>query len=290
MSVRKSSLFETPSKTEGVADQILTPAFSTSKEMSTQQSTGNGKADALEQTFSKLSALVTSKSDMNANYPQCSASRSASPAKEDDNSLINGDLNYLLDREIQKVAVVPRAVLVRGHCNSTNHSSTSKSPLAAYDTTHQSCDFLAGPVFTSKQGSTISQRSSFDDSILFTNDICLGRAEVSPGKMGDGLFSAQAKVQMQARNDSEEELSSEEESLIAQSTFEIKSIFKDKARPSFLSRLHALGEEAALSESEGNDVDRSVDEGFLSRRLRVFQDITKRSVGKSNETPKVTQM
>ena len=48
-------------------------------------------------------------------------------------------MNYLLDREIQKVAFVPKTTLFKG-CNSTNHSSTSKSPLAAYGDS-QSYDF-----------------------------------------------------------------------------------------------------------------------------------------------------
>ena len=60
--------------------------------------------------------------------------------------LISGDLNYLLDREIQKVAFGAKAALVRGGCNSTNHSSFSKSPLAAYvsDCQPQSNDFAGG--------------------------------------------------------------------------------------------------------------------------------------------------
>lgn len=52
------SLFETPAKTVEARAEIQTPAFSTVKEMSTQQSTGNGKAHSIEQTFSKLSALA----------------------------------------------------------------------------------------------------------------------------------------------------------------------------------------------------------------------------------------
>ena len=57
----------------------------------------------------------------------------------------------------------------------------------------------------------------------------LGRSEVSPGKIGDGLFPM-AVLQMQEPHDSADDnneaaLSSEEENLIAQSTFEIKNIF-----------------------------------------------------------------
>ena len=99
--------------------------------------------------------------------------------------LISGDLNYLLDREIQKVAFVPKPVLVRGGCNSTNHSSFSKSPLAAYVSDHQpqSNDCMGGPGSVLKQGG--SSLSSFDD---FEGVMGVGRMEVSPGKMGEGLF------------------------------------------------------------------------------------------------------
>ena len=44
-----------------------------------------------------------------------------------------GDLNYLLDRELHKTRIIPMPVLLmQKGCNSTNHSSTNKSPLAAY--------------------------------------------------------------------------------------------------------------------------------------------------------------
>ena len=112
--------------------------------------------------------------------------------------LIEGDLNFLLDREIRHAALVPKASATHvrkcygGGCNSTNHSSTNKSPLAAYADSH-SYDYQGG-VTPSKRGSTISQRSSFDDS-LNINDIMVSsygaqemRVEVSPGKIGDGLF------------------------------------------------------------------------------------------------------
>ena len=57
-------------------------------------------------------------------------------------SLIEGDLNFLLDKEIQKVALMPKAVLFNG-CVSTHHSSTSKSPLAAYGDSHSYDTFQA---------------------------------------------------------------------------------------------------------------------------------------------------
>lgn len=94
----------------------------------------------------------------------------------------------------------------------------------------------------SKQGSTISHRSSFDDSLnipMFTNVVSadgrrpdqMMRVEVSPGKIGDGLFPPRGEEIA-----SEGGLSSEEENLIAQSTMEIKNIIGNKARPSLMSR------------------------------------------------------
>ena len=56
----------------------------------------------------------------------------SSTGSRQDRSILAGDFNYLLDREIQPVAFVPKSVLVMKGCSSTNHSSTSKSPLAAY--------------------------------------------------------------------------------------------------------------------------------------------------------------
>ena len=120
-------------------------------------------------------------------------------ADEHHKRLIEGDLNFLLDREIRHGAIAQNASAAlqvrKGYgcgCNSTNHSSTNKSPLAAYGDCH-SYEYHGG-VTPSKRGSTISQRSSFDDS-LNINEIMISsygaqemRVEVSPGKIGDGLF------------------------------------------------------------------------------------------------------
>ena len=79
----------------------------------------------------------------------------------------------------------------------------------------------------------------------------------------------------------DEGLSSEEENLIAQSTYEIRNIIGIKARPTFMSRfVDGNGEENSML-SESNE-ETSSQEGF-SRRLRVFQDITQRVAGKSSD-------
>lgn len=204
--------------------------------------------------------------------------------------MINGDFNFLLDREIQKVSALPTKINANEKekvgCNSTNHSSTSKSPLAAYTDSHKSYDFLqAGLVTSKKGGSTISQRSSFDDSLntIFANEINLNpqdlQVEVSPGKIGDGLFSSKQQQVV-----SEEALSSEEENLIAESTNELINLVGTKARPSFLTRFGLtdnLSEEERVNESSNShEVD---DCASRPRRLRVFHDITQRSAGESNE-------
>ena len=101
----------------------------------------------------------------------------------------------------------------------------------------------------------MSQRSiSFDDSSIGINEISLsGRAEVSPGKVGDGLFppSRVCEEEEEGPNeprhvDSEAGLSSEEENLIAQTTSEIRNILGNKARPAFISRF-------MLPESQNED-------------------------------------
>lgn len=208
---------------------------------------------------------------------------------QQERSVLNGDFNDLLDRELNQVAFVPKSAMAKGKgCNSTNHSSTNKSPLAAYAS---SVDFYQVGVSPSKQGSTISQRSSFDDSLnipMFKN---IGsadgrlpnemmRVEVSPGKIGEGLFP-----QRDEQIGSEGGLSSEEENLIAQSTMEIRNIIGNKARPSLMSRF--LNESNNSSNSEANG-DSASDAGCgFTRRLRIFQDVTQRNAGKSNETQKV---
>ena len=105
------------------------------------------------------------------------------------------------------------------------------------------------------------------------------QVEVSPGKIGDGLFSSKQQQVV-----SEEALSSEEENLIAESTNELINLVGTKARPSFLTRFGLtdnLSEEERVNESSNShEVD---DCASRPRRLRVFHDITQRSAGESNE-------
>ena len=81
--------------------------------------------------------------------------------------------------------------------------------------------------------------------------------EVSPGKIGDGLFAPNMNISIMAKeplnNDdavSNGGLSSEEETLIAQSNFELQKILADKARPGLLSRFQSFGEQFSDSELE----------------------------------------
>ena len=58
------------------------------------------------------------------------------------------------------------------------------------------------------------------------------RREISPGKIGDGLFPPAddvARAKVTKRADEDEGLSSEEENLIAESAFAIRSLFKTGA-------------------------------------------------------------
>ena len=71
---------------------------------------------------------------------------------------------------------MPKTILFNG-CVSTHHSSTSKSPLAAYADSHSYDTFQAGVSNQSKQGSSISQRSSFDDSSMNINEMIGGLNE-----------------------------------------------------------------------------------------------------------------
>ena len=114
-----------------------------------------------------------------------------------------------------------------GKGTSTHPSSTNKSPLEAYT---DSADYRIGGVTLSKVASNSSQRSSFDDSINQSDNYCaknrlsvmdtLVGSETSPGKIvvDTGLLKIY-------RNDSEDQLSSEEENLIAESTYAIKNLF-----------------------------------------------------------------
>jgi len=96
-------------------------------------------------------------------------------------------------------------------------------------------------------------------------------------------------------------LSSEEENLIAQSTFEIKNIFEGRTRPGFCSRFtEAFGEELLNTSEENEDEEEhsmsdrkdsheaddesSFDGRIMARRLRIFEDITHHSAGQTNTT------
>lgn len=285
--------FDTPAKADSPTE-IVTPAFSSQQDKSTQQSTGNGKLQTLpEQTFSKLSAIAQTNAaesyEEDKSSKACDRSANSVSFMNKDDSLIEGDLNYLLDREIQNMAFVPKPVLVKGGCSSTNNSSTAKSPLAAYADSQQSYDFYGRAA--SKKAYSTSQRSSFDDSLnnMFSNDISLAnemRMEVSPGKIGDGLFAPNMNIMMakEPLNNgdavSNGGLSSEEETLIAQSNFELQKILADKAGPGLLSRFQSFGEQFSDSELEDSA---SQDERIATRRLRIFHDITQRQAGRSND-------
>ena len=231
-----------------------------------------------EPSSSKLSALAAHEHG-----------EASSVDSQQNKSVLNGDLNDLLDRELAQ-PYIPKSILIHKGCSSTNHSSTNKSALAAYN---DSVDFYHTGVTPSKHGSTISQRSSFDDSLnipSFSNAVSAderkAQVEVSPGKMGEGLFAPRDE-----ENASEGGLSSEEENLIAQSSMEIGKILGNKARPSLLSRFlnvsdnHSTG--SATQECDPCWNGDSGNGGF-GRRLRIFQDVTQRNAGKSNETQKVS--
>ena len=152
---------------------------------------------------------------------------------EDQLMLINGEYNDLLDREIPKASSYDREEMKKttspysGKGNSTHPSSTNKSPLEAYT---DSADYRMGGATPSKVTSNSSQRSSFDDSINQSDHYCaknrlsvmdtLVGSEASPSKIvvDTGLLKVY-------RNDSEDQLSSEEENLIAESTSAIESLF-----------------------------------------------------------------
>lgn len=283
-----TKIFETPVKNDtgnSAEAEVSTPAFSATEKASTQMSTGGYRKVSQEwesvkqeevPSFSKLSAMAAHEVEA-----------SSVDSQHEDKSILNGDLNDLLDREIvAQGTFIPKSVLVQKGCNSTNHSSTNKSPLAAYNDSVDFCQRMT----PSKHGSTISQRSSFDDSLnipAFTNVVSSdGRkmqVEVSPGKIGEGLF---APLMRDEENGSEGGLSSEEENLIAQSTMEIRNFLGNKARPSLLSRFLNVSENHSI-DSANQDCISDTSGNFGGRRLRIFQDVTQRSAGKSNETQKV---
>ena len=143
--------------------------------------------------------------------------------------------------------------------------------------------------------------------------LLISTEEVSPGKVvGEGLFSTMMPSHLIKEKDyrnaasEEDHLSSEEENLIAQSSFEIRNILAHKqVTPAFMSRfapaavepttqanavavIEAANNFSMMSESmlsvSDNDGVRTAGENEAPRRLRIFHDITQRSAGKSNET------
>ena len=94
-------------------------------------STSQCKNLVQEHTFSKVSAVVQSNA-MIRDEIIAVKERAESSSSSQDERIISGDLNFLLDREIQKVSFVPKAVQIRGGCNSTSYSSEAKSPMANY--------------------------------------------------------------------------------------------------------------------------------------------------------------
>ena len=200
----KDDSFETPKKaTVNHKEKLM---FSTTKEIvekSTQEATHL--------------ALSTSKTYMLTNQPQKGEDDDAAHCYEEQKLLmmINGDLNDLLDREIQKVALPSKKIVIGGV--STHPSSMSKSPLEAYT---DSMDIRGA--MASNQDSSHSQRSSFDDTLntFNLNEISnKGRrqssscAEEEANLIGEGLFNEIEK--------SEEHLSSEEETLAHEAASEI---------------------------------------------------------------------
>ena len=130
------------------------------------------------------------------------------------------------------------------------------------------------------------------------------RAEVSPGKIGIGLFpnitTSNYQNDAQDDNSAQEGLSSEEEDLIAQSTFEIRNIIASKTRPTYMSRftemmmktdsITAANSANPLKNNEQEDSFSSSQEGGAQqqpRRLRVFHDITQKSDGASGNALEV---
>jgi hypothetical protein len=117
-------------------------------------------------------------------------------------SLINGDLNDLLDRELKPMNddIDPwgKREKIQQKGGSTHVSSLHKSPLDAY-TDHQS-----GHAFTCQP----SQRSSFDDSFsetfnpfLSLNGTCINPISVS--FVGEGLFKPEQDEEVEEATDIE---------------------------------------------------------------------------------------
>ena len=97
-SAEKTSMkiLETHNKEGSPTDsEIQTPAFSC-QEVSTKVSTGANKEAAAEQTFSKLSAIVQTTKTGGMQSDNATSADSSRPGK----SMIEGDLNFLLDRDL----------------------------------------------------------------------------------------------------------------------------------------------------------------------------------------------
>ena len=136
--------------------------------------------------------------------------------------MINGDLNDLLDREIQKVALPSKKIAMGA---STHPSSMSKSPLEAYT---DPIDMRGA--MPSVQDSSVSQRSSFDDTfntVTFNEISNKGRHNDSSCEeskdIGNGLIN-----EINKSKSSEEHLSSEEETLTYEAYSEIKNLLTTK--------------------------------------------------------------
>lgn len=148
--------------------------------------------------------------------------------KDDKIKLINGDYNDLLDREMPKVAYEKACTKYTASPyskgNSTHPSSTNtKSPLNEYADSYDYPPTLGG-IASKLVTSGSSQRSSFDDSINHTlnqsDHYCakdrhsgsvMTNEEVSP-KLSNSCDKSSLMMKLQ---DSDEQLSSEEETLMA---------------------------------------------------------------------------
>ena len=94
----KVQLFETPAKKDGDEEVLLTPAFSSAQEgMSTQLSTA-GPKDSSASPVKELDSKDQTFSSTMARREDDTSSNDETSSKE----VLAGDLNYLLDREMQK--------------------------------------------------------------------------------------------------------------------------------------------------------------------------------------------
>ena len=200
----KDDSFETPYKLKGKREQSL---FGTNQDI-TEKSTQLATSSATPHRSTTLAQKIED-----------------DEAYRQENTkllmMINGDLNDLLDREIQKVALPSKKIVMGG---GSTQPSSSKSPLEAYTDQIE----MRGAM-PSNQNSSHSQRSSFDDTFnTFTfNEIKCRReessscAEEEANLIGEGLFNQIDKP--------EEHLSSEEETLAHEAASEIKNLLTTKS-------------------------------------------------------------